>query len=297
MTLHDTPLPTNGLEGFAGPAAVGTAELTEVDRYVLAVRLKGYLGAHHDAVALADEAVARHPGSVRLLRLRGEKRFIVRELGAARDDFEAAVALLGGQGDELEFYQPDVERDVVSLVLGRGDRFGQQQRSKGTVHSATWYYAGVARYLDGEYAAAVDAFVASQAMAVDGHLGVAGRDWQYLSLRRLGRHDDAERCLVGLDALDEQTALHPGTGDVSRSLTDSFLMRLRMYRGEVGPADLLRNDTTSPLALATLGYGVGAWYLSHGHAPAAERTWRRVLELGEWASSGAIAAEVDLRRL
>lgn len=278
-------------------ADVGTVELTEVDRYVLAVRLKGYLGTRREALALADEAVTRHPGSVRLLRLRGEKRLILRDLAGARDDFEAAVALLGSQGDELEFYRPAVETDIVDLVLGRPGRGGGQQRAKGTVHSAAWYYAGLARFLDGDHTDAVAAFTSSLEVAVDGYIGVAAYDWRYLALRRLGRDDEAGRSLDDVDTVGPTSARTADAGDVSRSLNESFDMRVGLYRGELRPEDLLRHDTTSPLALATLGYGVGAWYVCEGFTGAAARTWQRVVDHGDWASSGVVAAEIGLQQL
>lgn len=287
----------------------GTADLTEVDRFVLASRLKGYLGDHAGAVALADEGLALRADSARLRRLRGEKRLVVRDLDGALDDLERAARELASQPDEHEFYRLDVERDVINLVLGRLDELGEQNppvtdrtiaemrhRSRGTVHAVTWRNLGVARYLVGDFAGAADAFATARSWAVDGHILAAVIDWEYMSLRRAGRTADAERTLDHVAEIDLDVGLIPGADDVATALGESYLQRLRLYRGELRPEDLLRSDTRSRLAIATLGYGVGNWYLYGGDVRAAARAFRRVLDLGDPASFGCIAAEVDVVR-
>lgn len=295
-----TITPIGSLDALLPPAA-GTidAAADEVERYVLAVRLLGYLGRDHDAVALAGEAVATHPDNARLLRLRGEKRLLTRDPRGAAADLEAATDRLVAGHDIGERYREDVEAAVLAHVLGRPSPVADHRAQRLQLRAVTWHHLGVARYLLGEFSAAADAF--SEAVAAtavtrcDDHVGLASIDWGYLALRRSGRDHDAEASLLALDGVELRGDQAPG-GSVALSLAESYCQRLRMYRGELGPEVLLRNDAVGPLAVATLGYGVGAWYLLGGYPDAAQRVWRRVLDLGDPASSGYLAAETDLER-
>jgi hypothetical protein len=71
-----------------------------------------------------------------------------------------------------------------------------------------------------------------------------------------------------------------------------------MYQGKVSRESLLEETarTNDPLALATVGYGVGSDRLFSGRTEEAIRIFRRVLETGEWAAFGYIAAEAELAR-
>lgn len=277
--------------------------LNEVDRFILAARIKGYLSSNHDALAILTEALDKYPREVRLLQLRGVKRLIGRDVTGARRDLELAAQGLVDAPDELEFYRSAVERDVVNIVLGRLERVGPQNPvvdestmtstkhlAKGTLHTSTWHHLGLARYLDREFVSAADAFASARRTAIDEHQLVAALDWEYMALRRAGEPERADRVLAGLDAIsyDPERLDSP---NVPNSLKGCYVQRLRMYRGELQPQDLLRNDVLDSLAVATLGYGVGNWYLYTGHVAAARRAFERVLELGDRTSIGYLAAE------
>lgn len=287
--------------------------LTEVDRFILAARLKGYLSSNHGALAILSEGLKAYPDDVRMLQLRGIKRLIARDIAGALEDLERAAGGLAGVPDEHEFYRGAVEQDVVNLVLGREDRLGAQHPpldessasatrhlAKGTLHASTWQHLGLARYLHRRFDAAADAFELARDAAVEEHQAVAALDWQYMSLRRAGRPDAAGAVLAALDEIDyDPEALD--SPNVPNSLKGCYVQRLRMYRGELQPQDLLRQDTTSGLAVATLGYGVANWYLYEGHLAAARRAFARVLELGDPTTVGYLAAEhetenYDIRR-
>jgi hypothetical protein len=53
-------------------------------------------------------------------------------------------------------------------------------------------------------------------------------------------------------------------------------------------------DDTSPLSNATIGFGLGNYYLSIGHAAEGVDLLRRVTEGPQWASFGYMAAEAML---
>src|SRR5690625_3369246 len=89
-----------------------------LDRYIIAARLKGYLGKHDDAVALLTQALEDDPGNTRLLRFRGHRRISVRDFDGAIADLRQAAAQLDGVPDEYELYQRDVEPDAIRLIVG-----------------------------------------------------------------------------------------------------------------------------------------------------------------------------------
>ncbi len=290
MTIDDRLTDTAFAAGPLGP----------IERYVLAIRLKGYLGAHDDAVALADAAIERFGDDVHLRRLRGEKRLIVRDLLGALDDLEFAAERVGAVSDADDYYRLDVERLVVELVLGEAPA-GTHHRVHGRVHgpvrAVTWRNLGIARYLTGDFAGAAAAFAHAAELVAGGHVLASVVDWGYMSLQRAGQPERAAALLAAYPAIDVGEGLVPGADDVSTALATAYGARLHLYRGALRPEDLLRNDVGSPLAVATLGYGVANWYLYHGHTIAAVRALHRVVELGEPTSFSFIAAEVDLARL
>ena len=69
-----------------------------------------------------------------------------------------------------------------------------------------------------------------------------------------------------------------------------------MYKGELGPDDLW-DEAADALGSATIGYGVANWHLYNGRMSEARRTLDRVLETGEWAAFGFIAAEAEVARI
>lgn len=292
MTIDDTTVKRHAV-AHPGAAPGG---LDPIERYVLAIRLKGYLGAHHDAVALADAAIAEFGDDVHLRRLRGEKRLIVRDLLGALDDLELAAQRVDALSDEDDYYRLDVERVVIDLVLGL-EPAAERHRVRGPMRALTWRNLGIARYLTGDFAGAAAAFEHAATLVDRGHVLASVVDWGYMSHQRAGRPDAAAALLAAWPSIDVNDGLVPGADDVSTALAMAYGARLHLYRGSLRPEDLLRNDVGSPLAIATLGYGVANWYLYHGHTAAAVRALHRVVDLGEPTSFSFLAAEVDLARL
>ncbi len=70
---------------------------------------------------------------------------------------------------------------------------------------------------------------------------------------------------------------------------------LMMYKGKVKPGEVL-NDDSGALALATVGYGVGNWYLMNGQPQKAREIFEKVLEGPYWLAFGYIAAEAEMSR-
>jgi hypothetical protein len=83
----------------------------------------------------------------------------------------------------------------------------------------------------------------------------------------------------------------------SLETTNAYRQRLRLYRGEIAPDSVLTPADTGDVAIATLSYGVGNWYLVRGDTTRARRWFERAIASGGWPAFGFMAAEAELRRL
>lgn len=274
--------------------------LTQSDRYVYAARLQAFLGHIDEAEEILTEGLEQDPDNAVMLRQRGHRRLTLRDYQGALEDFARAIELIEGAADEHEFYQRDVEPDLVNLVLGREDLVREQHipvndetntatagMYKSTLHGSIWYHSGVAKYLTGDFAGAFHDFGKSAELAIDDDAVTATFDWRYMALRRLGRDAEAQSMLDELD-----------TGSLAVTAGEDFYFRrLRLYKGEVTADEVIEQLAASPLALATQGYGVGNWYLYNGDREAAERVFESVIQNGAPHSFAYMAAEADLARM
>lgn len=146
-----------------------------------------------------------------------------------------------------------------------------------------WYHLGVVRFVRGNFNGAAAAFARAQPMAPDAGELAGATDWLWMSLARAGRRAEADAML----------ARRPD----SLATTNAYRQRLRLYRGEIGPDSVLTAADTAGVAVATLSYGVGNWYLVSGDTARARQWFQRAVASGGWAAFGFIAAEAELRRL
>src|SRR5438094_8797355 len=146
-----------------------------------------------------------------------------------------------------------------------------------------WYHLGIVRYARGDFAAAADAFARAQRRPPDAAELAGATDWLWMALSRAGRAAEAQAMLDR----------HPD----SLAATNAYAQRLRLYRGQIGPGDLITAADTGDVALATLSYGVGNWYLVRGDTARARAWFERSVRSGGWPAFGFIMSEVELRRL
>lgn len=271
--------------------------IPEPHRYVLAAKLHSYLNRHDEAVRVLSEGIERNPDSPHLHRHRGHFKISLRRFDDAIPDFERAVELMEGMEDEIEYYQAELVGEMERLLLDRPPELLVEPTPineeslnelkdvyKGTLKSSTWYHFALAHYLRGDFATAADHYRKTLEYCVDDDMRVATTDWLYMSLRRAGREDEARELL---DATS--TDMH--------IVEPSYHRRMRMYKGELAPEDLLAPDASDRRTIATQGYGVGNWYLCNGDRDKAVDVFRRVIEHGQPAAFGYMAAEVDLARM
>ncbi|HYN02551.1 MAG TPA: prolyl oligopeptidase family serine peptidase [Vicinamibacteria bacterium] len=269
--LFALEVPEETRKGLEESLAKATAKFAKApdsaDAAVALGRRHAALGQYREAIDVYTRALARHPDDARLYRHRGHRYITVRELDKALGDLTRAVQRVEGRPDEPE---PDSDPSRPPST---------------TLQFSVFYHLGLAHYLKGDFAAAEKAYrrCLDRARGSDDRL-VSATDWLYMTLRRLGRTDDATRLLE---------PIHAGL-DVKQDR--SYLNRLLMYKGVYAPEDLLRAGG-DPLTRDTYGYAVGNWRLYNGRKDEARAAFERVVASPQWAAFGHVAAEADLARM
>ena len=230
-------------------------------------RRTAYLGRYRDAIDIYSRGIALHPTDPRLLRHRGHRYITVRDFESAVRDLSAAARLVEGQIDHVE---PDGLPNASKVPTS-------------TLHFNIWYHLGLAHYLRGDFHAAEDAYARCMSVSKNADSRLATGHWYYMTLRRLGKLQEAAALLEQLDSEEE--------------VLESYSYRdlIRMYEGARTPEDLAKVE--GDLDEATVGYGLGNWFLVNGQADRAVSFFERVVGLDEWAAFGYIAAEADLARI
>ena len=232
-------------------------------------RRLAYLGRYREAVEHYSSALERHPGSYRLLRHRGHRWITLRRFDKAVADLQRAAELARGLPDEIE---PDGAPNPSGIPT-----------------SSTWfniqYHLGLARYLRGEYAPALEAWRSSldSPLTNDDKL-VASTHWQWNCLQRLGRVEEAQALVKS----------------VSRELkileNQAYADAVALYR-DPSPADgPPAPDLAEDPSAAAYAYGHASWLRARGEVQASDELLRAIVDNTMWAAFGHIAAEVELAR-
>ena len=170
------------------------------------------------------------------------------------------------------------ELDSALTDLSRGVRLD-------STNYDIWYHLGVARFVHGEFPAAASAFSHAQRLAPNDNEVAGATDWLWMSLSRAGRSADAQAALVRAhDSLRITSAA-------------AYAQRLKLYKGKITPDQVLTPADTGDVAVATLSYGVGNWFLVKRDTAAARTWFERAIRSGGWPAFGFIAAEAELKRL
>ena len=155
-----------------------------------------------------------------------------------------------------------------------------------TLQSNIWYHLGLAYYLKGDFAKALKAYEEAQKVSTNSDMRVATSYWHYITLRRMGKKKEAKKIL------------EPFKGNVDLIENDEYLKLVRLNRGEVKAEALLGSikGDANTLGSASLGYGIGNYFLYNGDREKAMTIFRKIVAGNQWSSFGYIAAEVELAR-
>ncbi len=229
-----------------------------------------YLGRYGEAIEIFTRGNERFPDDARFLRHRGHRYVTVRRFADAARDLERAAGLVRGRPDEIE---PDGLPNAANVPTS-------------TLQSNVWYHLGLARYLQGDFERALDAYTECMAVSENPDMEVASRYWLYLTLRRLGREGEAQAVVAAVPARLDLLESH------------AYHRLLLMFRGEADPEALLAEASVdrSSLDFPTVSYGVGLHFLLRGESRRAREIFERLAASDAWAAFGAIAAEAELAR-
>ena len=246
------------------------ADSAAADAIIWLGRRTAYLGQYREAIEIYTRGIRLRPGDARMYRHRGHRYISVRRFDLAADDLAHAASLILGTEDQIE---PDGLPNARNIPTS-------------TLQFNIWYHLGLTYYLTGRFADAMQAYRECMEVSTNPDALVATSYWLYMTLKRLGRDDDAA------------AVLEPITPDMDIIENDSYHRLLLLFGEQLSPTALLNSDdpTTDPLANATVGYGVGSWHAFTGQPEEADRAWRVVLSGSQWSAFGYIAAEAEIAR-
>lgn len=231
-------------------------------------------------VARAERALAAAPRDVPRYIALGVAQAGARQMREAVATFTRALAVAPNDPMLLRWrghrYLSIRELDRAMADLTRG--YGIDSTNYGIL-----YHLGVLRFVRGDFHAAADAFARAQRRAPDAGELAGATDWLWMSLQRAGRAAEATAML----------ARRPD----SLATTNAYARRLRLYRGELSPEAYFTPADTGDTDVATLGYGLGNWYLLRGDTTRARAQFARAIASRGWPAFGFIAAEAELARM
>jgi tetratricopeptide (TPR) repeat protein len=248
--LVSPPLPDGSRARLESDLSEARAALARApddpDAHIWVGRRLAYLGRYREAIATFTSGL---------------------ELDRAIADLERADRLVAGTADQIE---PDGQPNARNVPLT-------------TLQSNIRYHLALAYYLKGDYARAAPTWQRARDAVRNSDNLVSATHWLYLTLRRLGRHDDAARVL---------DAIAP---DLDVIENGSYYSLCQLYKGTRTAADVLKGAGTGSAGAAVV-YGVSAWYAINDRTADSDRLRRQLVDGAEWAPFGVIAAEADLAR-
>jgi tetratricopeptide (TPR) repeat protein len=234
------------------------------DNLIWLGRRTAYLGHYKEAIRIFTQGVEKFPDDARFFRHRGHRFITLRCFDLAIADLDHAVKLIKGKPDQVE---PDGLPNARNIPTS-------------TLQSNIWYHLGLAHYLTGDFKAALKAYREAAKVSTSPDMLVATTNWQYMTLRRLGRKKDATALVATIKP------------DLEVIENGDYLKLIRLYQGKTTAEELLKEISGA----ASIGYGLGNWFLYNDQRDEAEKIFREVILGNQWASFGHIAAETELSR-
>lgn len=258
-------------KNLAAAEAVHLEKPNEADSIIWLGRRMAYLGNYKKAVWILSSGLTLHKTDARFYRHRGHRYITLRCFDDAIRDLETAAKLIKGRPDEIE---PDGIPNEKNI-------------STSTLQSNIWYHLGLAYYLKGDLKNALRAYEEAKKVSKNNDMRVATAYWHYMTLRRMGRAKDAKRIL------------EPFSANIEVIENTDYLKLIRLNRGEAKPETLLSTISggANTLGSASLGYGIGNYFLYNGDKEKANTIFRKIVAGNQWASFGYIAAEAELNKL
>ena len=262
------PAPSaRALEQYEAAKTRWEATPEDADAAIWFGRRTAYLGRYRDALRIYSDAIEGHPEDARLYRHRGHRYITTRQLDKAIADLEHAAWLVEGSEDEVE---PDGMPNERGIPVS-------------TLQSNIWYHLGLAYYLSGDFERAERAYSQRAASDANNDMMVSTAHWRYMTLRRLGRDDEAA------------AVLGPITTETEVIENQAYRSLCLFYKGKLEENELL-SEGESP-SDAAVAYGLANWHMAEGDTETALSMLEAIASGNNWAAFGFIAAEADLARI
>ena len=239
----------------------------DVDNIVWLGRRIAYLGDYKKAIEIFSKGIKAFQEEAQFYRHRGHRYISIRQFDKAIDDFKKAVELIEGKEDI-------VEQDGIP---------NSQNIPLSSLHNNIWYHLGLAYYLKNDLPNALEAFQACLESSNNDDMQVATRHWLYMIFRRMQLPEEA--ALV----------LDPVHKDMTIIENEAYFNLLLFYKGELNIDDVSGNNSTGSSEAAK--YGIANWYHYNDNIEEAKKRYQQLIESGNWAGFGFIAAEADLSRM
>lgn len=183
-------------------------------------------------------------------------------------DFTKAAALIKGKPDEVE---PDGMPNAQNIPTS-------------TLQSNIWYHLGLAYYLKGDFAGAETVYKHCLKVSANPDMYVATVNWYYITLRQQKKEKEAAELLQTISK------------DMKLIENEGYLTILLLYKGEQDAGVLYQQlmGHQNTLNNATLGFGLGNYYLLSGQTAKGKSVLNAVLQGNQWGSFAYMASEKAL---
>jgi tetratricopeptide (TPR) repeat protein len=255
------------LQNLAAARAEYEKNPNDADNIIWLGRRIGYTGDYRGAIRVFSEGIEKHPDDARFYRHRGHRYISIREFDRAIADFEHAARLIAGTEDEIE---PDGAPNAAGIPVS-------------TLHSNIWYHLGLAYYLKGDLENALRVYNIAMAQSPNDDMRVATTHWHYMTLRLLGRDQEA------------RAVLEPIHEDMNVIESMPYHQLCLLYKGEAETGTVLTANVTEAGGDSAM-YGIANWHYYNGRLEEAKAGFEEMIGKSGWASFGRIAAESDLAR-
>jgi len=242
-------------------------DITNTEAIIWVGRRIAYLGDYQHAIRYYSKGILLHPTEARLYRHRGHRYISTRQFDKAIADFNRAVQLIENTQDQIE---PDGISNKLNTPVS-------------SLHTNIFYHLGLAHYIKNELPNALMAFQKCLNASKNDDMQVATRHWLFMTHRRLGNTEKAA------------SLLEPIHKDMNIIENDAYHQLLLFYKGDLSETKLIGTNATG--SSEAVQYGVANWYHYNGDLTKAKELYTYLIENGNWAGFGYIAAEADLSRL
>jgi tetratricopeptide (TPR) repeat protein len=231
-------------------------------------------------VARAMDSLAKDPNNVQKIIALGVAQSGARQFREAIETFTKGIAI--APNDPM-LYRWRGHRYLSVREWDRSLADLQKGYEMDSTNYGILYHLGIVRFARGEFNEAARLFAMALPRSPNAGEQGGSTDWLWMALARAGRAADAKA------HLDRRPDTQPNT--------NAYAARLKLYRGEITPAQLITPADTADVQASTLNYGLGNWYLVRGDTANARAAFERSIRAGGWPGFGFILSEIELRRL